>query len=249
MYIKAYICSGKLKNLKTLRTRGIYWFVILPILLTIGCNELTAPEPERLGYNYFPLVIGEYRIYDVEVINYNAVGSIDTITYQLKEVVADSSIIGEETSYRLDRYRRANALESWVIDSVWSARLNTYQAIVVENNVPIIKLSFPLAEDRRWDGNSMNSKDFDEFKIKNLGATYQIDDIEYPNSLEMFKEDLVDPGGFTRKDYNLEVFSAGIGLIYRVDENLKYCQSCQDRFIIEEGVFYEQKLLEIGKID
>jgi hypothetical protein len=230
-----------------IRTRQIRWLIILPIIIIIGCNELLAPEPERLGYEYFPLTVGEFRIYDVEVINYNFDGSTDTVVYQLKEVVSDSSIIGEETSYRLDRFRRANSLEPWVIDSVWSARLNTYQAIVVEHNVAIIKLSFPLVEDRRWDGNAMNTIDFDEFKIKNLGMTYQIDSIDYPNSLEMFKEDEVDSLGITGKDYNLEVFSAGIGLIYRVDENLKYCQSCLDRFIIEEGVFYEQKLLEIGK--
>ena len=139
------------------------------MMLIIGCNELLAPEPERLGYEYFPLVIGDYRIYEVEVINYNLDGTVDTTNYQLKEIVADSSLVGGGTSYRLDRYRRADAAVAWVIDSVWSARLNTYQAIVVEHNVPIIKLSFPLAEDRRWDGNAMNTFDFDEFKIKNLG--------------------------------------------------------------------------------
>ena len=235
--------------MKIVRTRGIYWFVILPILLAIGCNELTAPEPERLGYDYFPLVIGDFRIYDVEIINYNLDGSTDTVVYQLKEVVADSSIIGEETSYRLDRFRRVNSLETWAIDSVWSARLNTYQAIVVENNVPIIKLSFPLAEDRRWDGNSMNSKDFDEFKIKNLGATYQINDIDYPNSLEMLNGDGLDPLKITNDDYHLEVFSSGTGLIFKQDINKKYCSNCQDPGIIVEGIVYEQKLVEIGKIE
>ena len=222
--------------------------MLLPLLLVIGCNELMAPEPEGLGYDYFPLTIGEFRIYDVEVINYNLDGSISTEVYQLKEVVADSSIAGGETSFRLDRYRRTDALEAWVIDSVWSARRNTYQAIVVENNVPIIKLSFPLAEDKTWDGNAMNSRDFDEFEIKNLGKTFQFDSIDYPNSLEMLKENLVDSGGFTVKDYNLEVFSSDLGLIYRLDENLVYCQSCTP-FTIEEGVKYEQKLVEIGKVN
>jgi hypothetical protein len=206
-----------------------------------------APEPGRLGYEYFPLTVGEFRTYDVVVINYNAIGSTDTVKYQLKEVVSDSSIIEEETSYRLDRYRRANALESWVIDSVWSARLNTYQAIVVEHNVPIIKLSFPLAEDKRWDGNAMNAIDFDEFKIKNLGMAFQTNGIDYPNTLQMFKEDLRDPLGITQDDYHVEVFGADLGLIYRLDEDLIYCDDCPDRFTIKEGRIYEQMLLEIGK--
>ena len=229
------------------RRRQLYWFIILPFIVIIGCNELLAPEPERLGYEYFPLTVGEFRIYDVEVINYNSDGSTDSVKYQLKEVVADSSIIGEETSYRLNRFRRPTAQEIWVIDSVWTARLNTYQAIVVEHNVPIIKLSFPLAEDRRWNGNAMNSRDFDEFKIKNLGMAFQTNGVDYPNTLQMFKEELRDPLGITKDDYHVEVFSAGQGLIYRLDEDLSYCDDCPDRFTIEEGRIYEQKLLEIGK--
>lgn len=206
------------------------------------------PEPERLGYDYFPLIIGEYRVYDVNVVNYNLDGSITTEAYQLKEVIADSSIVGEETSYRLDRYQRADDLELWVIDSVWSARRNNYQAIVVENNVPIIKLSFPLTEDRRWDGNAMNSRDFDEFKIENLGMTYVIDSIEYPNSLKMFKEYNPDPNNIVRDDIQMEVFSDGIGLILKQDSIIQYCQSCSVPGTIEEGRIYEQKLLEIGKV-
>lgn len=166
----------------------------------------------------------------------------------MKEIVSDSSIIGEETSYRLDRYRRADALGTWVIDSVWSARLNTYQAIVVENNIPIIKLSFPLTEDKRWDGNAMNSIDFDEFKIKNLGMPFETNGIDYSNTLQMFKEDLRDPLGITQDNYRVEVFSAGLGLIYKLDENVKYCNDCPP-FTIEQGIVYEQKLLEIGKIE
>ena len=214
----------------------------------VGCNELLPPEPERLGYAYFPLTVGDFRTYEVVVINYNLDGSTDTVSYQLQEVVSDSSIIGDETSFRLDRYRRESNLDTWVIDSVWSARVNSYQAIVVEHNIPIIKLSFPLTEDKRWDGNAMNAIDFDEFKIEDLGLSIQIDGVDYPNSLKMFKEDLRDPLGITRDDYHLEVFSAGMGLIYKVDENLKYCSGCPP-FTIEQGLVYEQKLLEVGKIE
>ena len=249
MFIKGYICSRILKKKKIKRTRGKYWLIVLPVLISIGCNELMVPEPERLGYDYFPLIIGEFRIYDVKVINYNLDGSTDTTIYQLQEVVSDSSIIGEETSYRLDRYRRADASETWVIDSVWSARLNPYQAVVVEHNIPIIKLSFPVAEDKRWDGNALNTIEFDEFKIKNLGTTYQIDGIDYPNSLEMFKEDLLDPLKITSDDHQLEVFSAGIGLIFRQEIFKQYCSDCPEQGKIEQGIVYEQKLLEIGKIE
>jgi hypothetical protein len=238
-------------NLKNFKIRQALWVVMVLGSLIISCNELLSPQPERLGYDYFPLETGDFRIYQTRVINYNLDGSSDTLVYQLMEVVADSSIVGDEVSYRLDRFRRANESDSWVIDSVWSARRNTYQAIVVEHNVPIIKLSFPLSEDRKWDGNAMNALDFDEFKITNYGLPYQLDGSEYAESLEMFKEDLLDPLKITNDDYHLEVFSKGVGLIHKLDINKKYCNpvDCSVPGIIEQGIVFEQKLLQIGKIE
>ncbi len=225
---------------------------LLPILILLaGCTGLTPPEPERLGYAYFPLAVGDFRIYQAQTITYNLDGTSDTTDFQLMEVVADSSITGGEVSYRLDRFRRPDATQPWVIDSVWSARRNTYQAIVVEGNVPIIKLSFPLAEGRRWDGNAMNSREIDEFRIQNLGAVYRLDGQGYPNSLEMIKEDLLDPLQITNDDYHIEVFSKDVGLIHRLDIDKKYCNpiDCEEPGIIEQGRVYELKLLQIGKLE
>ncbi len=235
--------------METYYYKRINYLCILFFGLLTGCNKLLPPQPETLGYDYFPLQEGGYRIYQTQVINYNLNGSSDTINYQLKEVVADSSVAGNEVSYRLDRFRRSNETDPWNIDSVWSARINAYKAIVVEHNIPIIKLSFPLAEDRKWDGNAMNALEFDEYKIQNFGITYQIDSADFPNSLEMVKEDLIDPLQITNDDYHIEVFSQGIGLIYKLDISKKYCNpiDCSEPGIIEHGIVFEQKLLDFGK--
>ena len=235
-------------NLKITRLTYAIGLFLLLLVAGLGCNNLLPPEPDRLGYQYFPLTLGEFRIYRVKVINYNLDGTTDTLNYQLKEVVADTSTLGTEISYRLDRFRRTDATQPWVIDSVWSARVNTYQAIVVENNIPIIKLSFPLMENRRWDGNAMNALDFDEFKIKNLDFTYQMDGTDYPNSLEMFMDDLLDPNKITNDDFHLEIFSKGIGLIHKLDTVKQYCNpgKCQETGVIEQGKVVDQKLLQIG---
>jgi hypothetical protein len=224
--------------------------LVLPFVVITACNAPLEPQPERLGYDYFPLKTGTYKIYDVSIINYNIDGSTDTINYQLQEIIADSSTVGEEISYRLDRYRRADATEFWVIDSVWSARRNTYQGVVVEHNIPFIKLSFPLVEDKRWDGNALNTIDFDEYKIKNLGSTYQVNGTDYPNSLEMYVADQLDPLQITSDDYHLEVFSSGVGLVYIQKINKKYCSpiDCPEPGVIEEGKEYEQKLVKVGEV-
>jgi len=193
---------------------------------------------------------GDVRTYQVQIINYNPDYSMDTANYQLKEVVSESQTANDETSFRLDRYRRDNEADPWVIDSVWWARINKYQAIVIEHNVPIIKLSFPIMEDKRWDGNAMNTHEFDEFKMVNVGISYKVDSINYLNSLEMFMEDVLDPIKITKDDYHQEVYSKDFGLIYKLDIDIKYCNpiDCSEPQILE-GREYEQKLLEIGKIE
>lgn len=198
-----------------------------------------------------PLQVGEYMIYQVEIINYNPDGTSDTTNYQLKEEVVDSITVADETTYKLNRYRRDNETQSWAIDLVWSARINTYQAITIENNIPTIKLSFPVKEDKRWDGNAMNAKEFDEFKMVNVDKIFSVDDQEYPNSLEMFKEDLIDSLQITSDNYYLEVYNKGRGMIYKLSIDKKYCNpiDCQEPGIILEGKVVEQKLIEFGKVE
>ena len=119
----------------------------------------TAPEPVDLGYEYFPLNFGEIRVYEVQKIEHKVAQLSDTTYYQLKEVVGEAFKSGNEDVYPIERYVRENENLAWRLDSVWSARRNAYQAVVVENNISIIKLSFPLEEGRRWDGNAMNYRD------------------------------------------------------------------------------------------
>lgn len=211
----------------------------------VACNEALSPDPASLGYDYFPLNTGDTRIYDVERINYNNDLTSDTSYYQLMEVIGTtfSSASGAE-SYRVERFVRESELEEWQIDSVWSARRNTYQAIVVENNVPIIKLSFPVEEDRRWNGNAMNTRDYDEFKMVDLGVSKSIAGTQYASTLELVKEDLL--AERFSDNYHKEIFASGVGMIYRIDIDRQYCDfnDCPDDIVILFGKAIEYKLID-----
>ena len=212
----------------------------------LACNEAVSPETVDLGYDYFPLNTGDLRVYEVTRIDHNLDQSSDTLRYQLKEVVGEKFSSGGEESFRLERFTRLDETEEWQEDSVWSARRNTFQAVVVENNVPIIKLSFPLEEDRRWDGNAMNSKEYDEFKMVNLDAAYTVNGVNFAPSLEMVKEEALDATQRVTDSFHKEYFARDIGMIYRIDIDRKYCsvEDCVEPGIIEFGLEVEYKLIE-----
>lgn len=217
----------------------------------LACNESLSPETIDLGYDYFPLQSGDLRIYNVTRIDHNLDRSSDTLYYQLKEVVGESFMSGGEESFRIERFTRLNDTEEWQSDSVWSARRNSYQAIVVENNIPVIKLSFPLEDDRRWDGNAMNSKEYDEFKLTNLDQPYSISDFVFSSTVELVKEEALDLTMRVTDDLHIEYFARNVGMIYRLDVDRKYCPvaDCPEAGVIEFGLELEYKLIEYQLVE
>ncbi|MEN8251852.1 MAG: hypothetical protein ABFS32_23225, partial [Bacteroidota bacterium] len=197
------------------------------------------------GYDYFPYEVGQYRVYQTHVINYNIDGSVDSADYQIKEIVVDKGLVEDDTTFRLERYKRVNESDAWVKDSVWSARINTYTAIVVEHNVPIIKLSFPVEENRKWDGNAMNTRDYDEYKMINVNQSYQLEGDEFFQTLEVYRGDSLDPEKIVEDDYHVEVFSRGVGLIHKKDIKLQYDYKHPGDTV--EGIVFEQNLIETGE--
>ena len=243
--VSAYICFTYMAK------KTLYLLILLPGMWLLACQPRLAPEPQRLGYDYFPLAVGQYRIYQVEAVYYRLGGNIDTVSYQLKEEVTGRTVVGRDTVFTLLRSLRTTTADSWQPDSVWTARVNPYQAVVVENNRPLIKLSFPVADNRKWDGNALNGLDYDEFYWRNVGQEYDLDGQLYTSSAEMVKEDLIDPNQITADHYHVEIFSKGVGLIHRIDLDKKYCSpvDCSQPGIILEGQVVEQKLLEFGTAD
>ena len=221
------------------------YYLIFILMGLIGCHEALSPDPASLGYDYFPLNTGDIRIYNVLRIEHKTDLTSDTTRYQLKEVVGSTFTSGGEESYKLERYTRLTEADDWQAGEVWSARINNYQAVVVENNVPIIKLSFPLTEDRRWDGNAMNSLAYDEFKMINLGDPFIVETQHFVSSLEMVKEEALDPSESVTDSYHKEYFARGVGLIYRVDIDRKYCneEPCPPSKI-DFGLELEYKLID-----
>ncbi|MGI9542128.1 MAG: hypothetical protein ACR2MX_02650 [Cyclobacteriaceae bacterium] len=219
---------------------GILICFLLSVLM--ACEDPPNRLDPDIGLDFFPLEIGDFRVYNVETINIDK----DTTNYQLKEVVADSFAIGQgETAFVLHRFTREQENLPWDLDSVWTARLSGRYAVVVENNIPFAKVHFPVAEGLTWDGNSFNSAPEAIYEVKSLDQPFQVEDQSFNRSLEINEKDVFDTLIF--RDVQKAVYAREIGLIYIRKERIDFCRFVECLGEIESGTIVEQKLVDYGQ--
>jgi len=237
---------------KVLHALNQHFFKLLLLIIAFmytGCaNKTVEPDFSEFGFEYYPLHVGAYSVYYTQVIHYKLDGSTDTLRYLVKEVVEDSIIYTDGSlRFLLGRYSAAIGSNNWQKDSLWAVNSTNATVVVSEANLDFIKLAFPVFENKQWDGNALNSRDREDYIINELGKPYSYDTLTYANTLTVVHADFLDPVKITKDDYRVEVFAANIGLIYKINLKIKYCSSCIENGKIEDGIVFEQKLIEFGK--
>lgn len=221
---------------------------IILYLLVTGCNETLEPNNSEFGYEYYPMEIGDYRIYHTVGIRYNLNGSIDTTKYLVKEIAEEELAYSDGTTRLiLGRYSTEIGSVKWQKDSLWAVLVDDTKVVVSEANIDFIKLVFPIKESIEWDGNAFNGSDDEFYELDDIGKSYTYDTISYENTLTVVHKDLLDPAKITEDDYRIEVFAANIGLVHKLKIGINYCSTCVENGTIEDGFIFEQKLIEIGK--
>lgn len=226
-------------------------FGLLSISLLFACagchTDPIQPDPAALGYDYYPLEKGGYRIYNVHQIDYTLSGEADTIDYMLKETVADSFLnLGGDYSFYLKRFKKNSSEEEWKADSVWTIQKNNERVVTTENNVSYIKMVFPVREGKKWDGNRLNTLGNQEYRMA-IGGEEAIGEEDLKPILTVLHRDNPDTILVRQKAY--EVYAKNKGLIYKEIIDLEYCceEECIGMEVIEAGRKYKQELLEYGK--
>jgi hypothetical protein len=232
-------------------------------LAFLSCgNEIEEVDKSTFGYQYFPLEIGQYKIYAADSITFTSGGaSIDTGQYFIKEEVVE---ILEDTNgdslYRIERSLRDNEDAEWQVRDVWVAGKNESIAFRTEENLKFIKLVFPMKLGDSWNGNIF----FDPYiEIDVKGEQIEV----YKNWDYRFLEEIaqVEMEGITFNDVRViqqadfessielrlskEYYAEGIGLIYQ--EMLILDTQCIEDCIglsweekAERGFILKQNLIE-----
>lgn len=148
-----------------------YALALMIILLACNKNKLDNSLSQQATYkDYYPAHVGKEMIYRLDSIVPAPFGvRLDTVSYHLRDVFAQQTVSGSDTSYRIDRYMTDVAEKNpWTYQYSYTAALknNTLEVTEKENvnqeqPVPLkglvelnfIKLANPLNENTRWNGN------------------------------------------------------------------------------------------------
>lgn len=229
------------------------------LLFSLGACTSDPVTPD-LGLDYFPIVFGDYRIYEVSETTYvDKVATSDE--YQLRESFADMvQDEGGETIYLLKIERREGEQDAWQsIETVGIRQTNQYLEYRQDNRAFIV-MTYPINFCRKndlsqllglnggscneWDGNIQN-EDIPEFHHYR-----KLDDGDFTfgggDHIKLILSDF--PANIVKRDNRHEIYARGIGLVERSFDQVDFCfdESCSGTNEIQDGIILLQRLIEYG---
>lgn len=201
-----------------------YLILFSLILIFTACENTTvAPNQEILGLQFFPLEFQKTVRFTVEEINYNNDGTIDTSRYILEDDWTDS--VAYENGVKLEGYRyiiNRNGQRE-VLSTVTKSRTPNFAKLKLGNSEEV-KLSFPISEDKSWNGKP-EEFERDDFMFFKAFQSYELPDSTFENTVQVIQEDNQD--SISNYDQRIEVYAANIGLIYRISSQLEFCRDTE----------------------
>jgi hypothetical protein len=220
-----------------------YLLIIICICFLASCTKENTSEVSTASYfyQYFPTDSGITRYYQVDSIFWDAnnQAALDTISYQIKEVVAGDFFDNQnEICQRVERYRKDNN-GNWAIWKVLSDKRTTFNAERYIDNIRFVKLKFPLTLKLKWNGNSLNISDPQYYEITSIHQPENINTLSFDSVCTVLQDDYIDA---TKQFYGQEKYASQIGMIYRREKNIATLPTSQG-IIIKGGYDYTEKLI------
>lgn len=210
--------------------------VALLVLLGLcaGCGENASdPTPDDLAY--FPLQVGDYWVYQVTQEKYIAVNSIAKQTYLVQEKISSSSNQNGQVVYLIEESVRQTAQSPWRLNGIHTVYQTLAEVVSQENNLPVVKLAFPIRATTAWNLNAYNANPDTLLQYQDTGRLFAVGTRGFENTVSVVG---TNDSTLVSQNKYLRVYAPNVGLVYREDRSLAFCQSsstCIGRGIVESG--------------
>lgn len=184
-------------------------------------------DESDFGYAYQPATLGHWVEYEVDSITYSDIttpATIDTIHFYIREELdtffVDAS--GAE-NIRVERFKKYNLSDVWTLDEVGSFKLNSDNFQRYFNDLRFINLSFPVRENREWQGNIfldvdneptleyLDDSKYDwRYRYTTIDEFMEIGNFQLDSCLQLIQ---IDEENLFEKKYSQETYSKHIGLV------------------------------------
>lgn len=222
----------------------IYLKLCLFFLLILTVSACSKDDNETTaivitGSAYFPVDSGLTRFYQVDSVYWDEfTGLRDTVSYELKEILAGDFIDNQgRVNQRIERFRKDNS-GNWIISKVWYALRTNRTAENVEDNIRFIKLTFPTTSGNNWNGNAYNTLLEKNYEYTSVGGPDSSFSLNFSNTLTVNQDD--EPANLLNDRNDLEKFALNIGMYYRLNSYLEFNFLSGDTI---SGFIYTERLI------
>jgi len=230
-------------------------FVFCSIFLLVFACKKKVEDPPDLGYDYAPVTLGKYVVYDVDSTVYDDF-KMDTTyyKYRIKEKLVETYVDNQgRNAIKLIRYiKKYNDTVSydnmpWVIKDVWIYTKTNTTLEVVEEDVRFTKLVFPVTDNATWDGNAHNTIGEWDYSYDYVDRAEVINGHTFDKVLMVIQRK--DKNNVLHREYFIEKYAKNVGLVYREIRDL-YSNTVvagvpvEQR--IEKGVIYKLNYVTHG---
>lgn len=179
-----------------------------------SCNQddpVPQPYPEKR--NYFPLEVGESRLYRVDSIRYSDFDTSDirdSFSYFIYESIDSLTINGTDSTYWLSRELKIERDSRAYLTEIWRYVLSDGNLIQYANNRPNLKLIFPLIDGETWDLNLYNGDSLKEASF-GVDTTFSLNNVVLSDVKQVIEED---EGDLLSRNYEASFYSKENGLVF-----------------------------------
>lgn len=204
------------------------------VLLMISCKKENETFQSATISDYYPTQVGKYINYDLDSTVFTNFGQTVTVNHYQVQDRFDAAITDNSgrPSYRIIRYIRKLTSEPWTANNTFMVTPTENSIEYVENNMRFIKLKLPIVPDYSWKGNKyidtynantdVRYLDDWDYIYDSVGDPVTINSIAINETTTVLQRDEFlgqDPGitgtQYAEKNYSIEKYGKGIGLIYR----------------------------------
>jgi hypothetical protein len=210
-----------------------YKHILYFMVLLASCSKPLDVHLPQVSYNYYPLAVGDERLFELVRISYAVGTKTQTDTLAIKELVQSKTEKNGVLTYQILRLSKGQNDFLFKPELSYQNRLSPQNVVSTEKNQNLQLLNFPLFVGASWNLNEHNTQDKLEAKIVLTDSIPpQLLGQEYIYKVEV--EDFQSVVNFKRK-YSL--YSKGYGLVFSENTDIDYCQDddCRGKFIISSG--------------
>ncbi|MCB0733779.1 MAG: hypothetical protein H6608_00990 [Flavobacteriales bacterium] len=189
--------------------------LLLKTLVVLGILQLSCREVEEpvISANYYPLAIGTTWIYQVDSTVYDDfLGDSTHFTMLRKEEVVSSFVAGKDSvpTYLISIYTASSDSSPWIYQKSCSGYQTDHVAVRTNQNIPEVKMVFPVVNRKSWDGNQLNTQGKDTYRFINIGLIHQIEETIFHNTVRVEQENTQSADS---EDIRWEIYAPEVGLI------------------------------------